>query len=590
MATFTWGHGTSADWNEPTDWSGKNTDVPPPGSVSAATDTAILGANQTAYTVTVGRGETFDVAALNITGASASAATDLSVAGAIFTDAIAYGGKGTDAQIGVADGGILDIRSAVTAPNQETITIAGAGAGGHLEFGSATTSGIRINDTGLIFSFDNALSGPNAGVIEFNGPAFTPGTTTNHVITNVAAGDKFVFDGANFTNDKVSLAPDGTLTVTDAQDNTVLTMKHVSMAAGVLPAFQASGDTIEDTAPAPCYCAGTHILTPSGEVPVETLAIGDLVVTRSGEARPIRWIGRRSYEGRFIAGNREVLPIRISAGALADTIPRRDLNVSPGHAMFIDGVLIPAEKLINGITIRQIEDVESVEYIHLELDTHDVIIAEGALAETYVECDNRNRFHNGREFSELYPGTDAPKWAYSAPWVEDGDALAQVRRKLDERLDALGFTKSNDPALHLLVDGYETAPDVVQGSAYLFRLTERPDDVSILSRTSIPAAVGAGNDKRRLGVNLSALILRSDAMTVMVEHTHPLLTEGFHPAEATHRWTDGNARIPSEFLACFGDRLIIEVRLLNRGLAYHIEPQACPASEVDFAPGEVGVA
>ena len=101
MATFTWRSGTTADWNVSTDWSGKNTDVPPPGSVSAATDTAILGADKSAYTVTVGRGETFDVAAVNITGDSTSAATDLSVAGAIFTDAIVYGGKGTDAQIGV---------------------------------------------------------------------------------------------------------------------------------------------------------------------------------------------------------------------------------------------------------------------------------------------------------------------------------------------------------------------------------------------------------------------------------------------------------------------------------------------------------
>ena len=257
--------------------------------------------------------------------------------------------------------------------------------------------------------------------------------------------------------------------------------------------------------------------------------------------------------------------------------------------MFLDGVLIPAEKLINEVNIRQIEDVDSIEYLHLELDTHDVIFAEGAQAETYVECDNRNKFQNGREFGTLYPDDDAPKWAYCAPWVADGEVLAQVREKLDDRLESLGFTATQDPALRLLVDGCRTSPDVVQGSTYLFRLTERPDDLRILSRASIPAAIGAGDDQRRLGVNLSALILRSDVMTITVEHTHPLLTEGFHRAEETHRWTDGNARIPPEFLACFEDKFIIEVRLLDQGLAYRVARGLPPEPSSGYIPGAVGV-
>ena len=443
MATFTWAHGTTADWNVATDWSGKKGAIPPPGSTSADIDTATLGSDKTAYAVTVSLGETFDIAALNISGDSASATTGLSIAGALYTDTVTYAGDGNDAPISVADGGLLDIRNGISGPNQETITISGTGSGGQLEFGSASTSGIRINDTGVTFSFSNNPTGPNAGEIEFNGPTFVPGSTANQVITNVADGDKFVFDGANFTNDTVSLALDGMLTVTDAQGDTILTMNHVAMADGVLPAFQASGDTIVNNAP--CYRAGTHILTPSGEVLIDKLAIGDLVTTRSGEARPIRWIGKRSYLGRFIAGNREVLPIRITAGALADGIPQRDLDVSPGHAMLLDGVLIPAEKLINGANIRQIADVDSIEYIHLELDTHDVIFAEGAQAETYVECDNRNKFQNGREFSALYPGIEAPKWTYCAPWIADGEVLARVRQNLDDRLESLGFSTDEGP-------------------------------------------------------------------------------------------------------------------------------------------------
>jgi len=66
--------------------------------------------------------------------------------------------------------------------------------------------------------------------------------------------------------------------------------------------------------------------------------------------RPIRWIGKRSYAGRFARGS-HVLPICIKADALDVDQPRRDLWISPQHAMLLEGVLIEAIDLINGVSI-----------------------------------------------------------------------------------------------------------------------------------------------------------------------------------------------------------------------------------------------
>ena len=82
-------------------------------------------------------------------------------------------------------------------------------------------------------------------------------------------------------------------------------------------------------------------------------------------------------------------PIRIQRGAFADNMPHTDLLVSPDHAIFVDGRLICARQLINGTTIRQEKDWTSVEYFHVELDAHAILLAEGLPAESYLNTGNQ---------------------------------------------------------------------------------------------------------------------------------------------------------------------------------------------------------
>jgi hypothetical protein len=192
-------------------------------------------------------------------------------------------------------------------------------------------------------------------------------------------------------------------------------------------AFGNTEVTSDDT---PCYCRGTLIATDHGQMEVEKLKIGDKAITASGMARPIKWIGRRSYGGRFVMGRTNILPICIKAGALEDNMPRRDLWISPHHAMYLEGVLIEAKDLINGLSIIQAERVEKVEYFHIELETHDVIIAEGAFSESFLDDDSRGMFHNAHEYRSLYPDAAALAPQYCVPRLDDGYEVEAARQRI----------------------------------------------------------------------------------------------------------------------------------------------------------------
>jgi len=177
-----------------------------------------------------------------------------------------------------------------------------------------------------------------------------------------------------------------------------------------------------------CYLRGTRIRTPEGERRIEDLKIGDQVVTVSGESKPIKWIGHQRFnKPAGSAWPKSLLPVRVSRFALDAHTPFKDLYVSPNHALFIDDVLIPAIYLVNGTSIVQAmpRGVEEIDYFHIELETHEVIFAEGAAAETLLVINDRetfadlthDKFDNFVEHERLYAAKGIPPMTPFAPRV-----------------------------------------------------------------------------------------------------------------------------------------------------------------------------
>ena len=188
-----------------------------------------------------------------------------------------------------------------------------------------------------------------------------------------------------------------------------------------------------------CFLAGTRIATPAGETLVEALAIGDLVLGADGRARPVRWIGRQTVVAVFANPQRN-FPIRVTAGALADTVPSRDLLVSPDHALLVDGLLVQAAALVDGVAVRhEPAPAERFTWYHIEFEDHALVLAEGAPAETFVDNVTRRRFDNYAEYEALY-GADATAIAeLELPRVKSARQLpAAIRARLDARAAALG--------------------------------------------------------------------------------------------------------------------------------------------------------
>jgi len=257
----------------------------------------------------------------------------------------------------------------------------------------------------------------------------------------------------------------------------------------------------------------------------------------SGDTAVVQWVGHRHVDLRRHPRPEAARPVLIEAGALADGVPSRDLLVSPDHAMWLSGRLIPAKVLCNGHSVRQIA-CDDVTYFHIELPQHGIVLANNTPAESYLETGQRAGFANGGEVAVLHPHfAEALRSAASCGRLEEaGPVVEAVRQRI---LDRAALVLTDDPVL---------------------RQERSVDGIRLCSRTGIPGELGADpRDRRRLGVKISAIEIDG----VMIASSHPLLVEGWHDVEPDGRWTDGNALVPAALLGAAAT-LIVHVVACTR--------------------------
>jgi hypothetical protein len=194
-----------------------------------------------------------------------------------------------------------------------------------------------------------------------------------------------------------------------------------------------------------CFGRGTLILTAQGEVPVEELAHGTLVMTTNG-ALPVKWVGRQTMRRNASASwHPSAVPVRVSRFAIDDQTPQRDLYLSQEHCLLIDGVFIPVKHLVNGRSIAFDDNArmsETIAYYSVELDTHEVIFAEGTAVESFLYTGGQITWDNLGDYQDLY-GSEHKVMSAFAPICTYSGARAEVRGLL--RLAASRFVDVRDP-------------------------------------------------------------------------------------------------------------------------------------------------
>jgi hypothetical protein len=311
--------------------------------------------------------------------------------------------------------GAFLINGGFDAPDQTVLELA-SGISGNVSYDSSANYGELLLDnpstfSGTIGSFGNTDSIVLAGVSNA-----ATATLIGDVLTLTSSvGNGSVVEQAVTLNTNSTDYSGATFSVLEVGGNT----KAIVTVTGAVT----------------CFTAGTRIMTTAGEVAVERLAAGDIVRTHFNGTAQVVWLGHRYVNCRRHSDPMKVWPVLVSAHAFGPRMPCRDLLLSPDHAVFVDNVLIPIKHLINGKTIVQ-QQTNEVTYYHIELGEHDVLLADGMPAESYLENGDRGAFDNGGGMIALHPDFGIRRWDAMgcAELVVTGARLDAVKSRVLSRV------------------------------------------------------------------------------------------------------------------------------------------------------------
>ena len=558
--------------------------------LSGGSFTASAGGLGVGIVISAGGNELATGTAALISGGTLAGSALATAGGVIEAQTITSGGSLIVSSGGTASGLTVGAGASETASAGGTIR-AGVVDGSAVVSSGGTESGVTLSGGTLLVESGGVAHGAvdfdgSGGVLSVDVTKGTFGGTVSGFLSGGAAPTPTgnIINLQDFgTGATVTATAANTLLVTSGAASLTLDVAGVVAGEGfAVAADHATGLGIDIV---PCFLEGTRILTETGEMAVEALAVGDLVSTRSQDgsltAKPVTWIGRRTLTSSELPeGDRH--PVRIRESAFADGVPLRDLLVTPEHCVLADGRLVPVRMLVNGRSIVIDHGVNAYTIYHVELAAHSVLIADGLPTESYLDTGNRSLFGNAQPTAlrlDLSLDAGAAAWARAAaPLAVDRGFVEPVWQRLEQRAVQRGVVASHprpalldEPDLRLVTDtGLEIRPVLFDGTVYGFVLPAGTGSLRLRSRASRPSdTIGPFvDDRRRLGVLVGRIGLGAGRRRVaLTAHLDAAAAPGWHRMEqgASCRWTDGDAALALPLDRLEGKSGCLDIQVLGAG-------------------------
>lgn len=335
-----------------------------------------------------------------------------------------------------------------------------------------------------------------------------------------------------------------------------------------------------------CFLPGSMIATATGPRAVETLAVGDLVLTGpagSQTLEPVTWVGRGHVEVQTdLPDDRAGYAVCISKGALGDNCPDADLYLTSEHTLYLDGHFVPVRMLVNHRSIFYDRQRLSYDYYHFETAEHSIVQANGTVTESYLSSGSSRRHFRDMQFLQqgnvvAFPPSKSWEKDACAPLAVDVSFVQPLHEMLDSRARALGFARqvppvalTSDSDFHLVTDtGDVLYPIRRVRDQTIFLLPEGVRSLYLRSRTSRPCdTVGVYvDDRRSLGVLVGTMELYQGSQTHhLTRHLTDRQASGWDVVENSPcRWTNGNAFLSLEDVPAIHERDMLAIQLVAEG-------------------------